>query len=357
MALTFVFGLVLGDHLASRGATPGPQRGAGQHRPHGVLPEALPYQNPVIDSDFPDPDVMWTGREYVAAATGNSSAHIQFATSSNLVDWRAGGDLLPKLPVWAVDTTGGVWGPALEHLGSSWILWFSAPTISTGRQCIGWATSSSVSGPYTSTSVVPALCQSALGGSIDPTVVTSAVGHRYLVWKNDGNCCGLASHIWSQPLAPDGTSLVGDATILLTYSGGWEAGPSLSQSTIEGPSMLRLHDHYVLFFSAGGYSSASYSMGVAACDSISGPCRLQGDGPVLASTAMVAGPGGGTAFFDRYGQPWMAYAAWTPPQVGYAVGGSRSFRLDRIVSVANELFILGPTTDGQRGPPTTVDTP
>ena len=98
-------------------------------------------------------------------------------------------------------------------------------------------------------------------------------------------------------------------------------------------------------------------MGVAACDSISGPCTLQGDGPVLASTTTVAGPGGGTAFFDRYGQPWMAYAAWTPPQVGYAVGGSRSFRLDRIVSVANELFILGPTTDGQRGPPTTVDTP
>ena len=70
----------------------------------------------------------------------------------------------------------------------------------------------------------------------------------------------------------------------------------------------------------------------------------------LSSTDAVAGPGGGTAFFDRYGHPWLAYAARTPPQLGRDPGATRSFRLDRIVTVGAMVFILGPTTDWQIGP-------
>jgi hypothetical protein len=46
----------------------------------------------------------------------------------------------------------------------------------------------------------------------------------------------------------------------------------------------------------------------------------------------------------------MAYAAWTPPQIGRDPGASRTFRLDRIVTVGGMVFILGPTTDRQIGP-------
>jgi beta-xylosidase len=181
-------------------------------------------------------------------------------------------------------------------------------------------------------------------------VTTDKAGRRYLLWKNNGNCCAVESRIWSQPLAGNGTTLIGRPSILLSYSGGWETGPTASESTIEDPSMLRDDGHYFLFFSGGGYLGTTYGTGVAVCDSISGPCHQQGDQPVLSSTLAVAGPGGGTAFFDRFGHPWMAYAAWTPPQIGRDPGASRTFRLDRIVTVGGMVFILGPTTDRQIGP-------
>ena len=76
--------------------------------------------------------------------------------------------------------------------------------------------------------------------------------------------------------------------------------------------MFATNGHLFLFFSGGGYLGTTYGMGVAVCGSISGPCRQQGDQPILSSTDTVAGPGGGTAFFDRYGHPWLAYAAWNP---------------------------------------------
>jgi Glycosyl hydrolases family 43 len=350
VAAVFVVGLVVGDRLAHHPAAPSSTSESAHHPPAHQEAPPLPYKNPVIATDFPDPDVVWTGAEYVAAATGTSTQHIQFATSRNLVQWKTGSDLLPQLPAWAVNGFGNVWAPDLEHAGGSWILWFSAPTRSSGEQCIGWATSRSVSGPFVTSPTAPAVCQIASGGSIDPSVTTDKSGRHYLLWKNNGNCCGVESRIWSQPLSGDGKDLIGRPTVLLSYSGGWETGPTASESTIEGPSMLRDDGHLFLFFSGGGYLGTTYGMGVAVCGSISGPCRQQGDQPILSSTDAVAGPGGGTAFFDRYGHPWLAYAAWTPPQLGRDPGATRSFRLDRIVTVGAMVFILGPTTDWQIGP-------
>ena len=308
------------------------------------------YRNPVFNHDFPDPDVVWTGRSYVAAATGDASEHVQSATSGDLIGWKAGPDLLPTLPAWAASGFGKVWGPTIDRVANRWILWFSAATESTGTECIGWASSSSVTGPYVSSSTVPTVCQSQSGGSIDPSVTMNNAGTRYLLWKNDGNCCGDESNLWSQPLARDGVTVVGQPSLLLSYEPGWETGPTAKESTVEGPSVLHLDDHYFLLVSGNGYLTDTYGMGVALCRTLSGPCAAQSADPVLSATSDVAGPGGGSAFFDRYGQPWLAYAAWTPPLVGDVAGAQRSLRIDRITTVGQLLFILGPTVDRQPGP-------
>jgi hypothetical protein len=179
VAAVFVVGLVVGDRLAHHPAAPSSTSESAHHPPAHQEAPPLPYKNPVIATDFPDPDVVWTGAEYVAAATGTSTQHIQFATSRNLVQWKTGSDLLPQLPAWAVNGFGNVWAPDLEHAGGSWILWFSAPTRSSGEQCIGWATSRSVSGPFVTSSTAPAVCQIASGGSIDPSVTTDKSGRHY----------------------------------------------------------------------------------------------------------------------------------------------------------------------------------
>jgi Glycosyl hydrolases family 43 len=233
-------------------------------------------------------------------------------------------------------------------------LWFAARVRDSTEQCIGVATSRSVLGPYASTASAPVVCQSSLGGSIDPSVIVGTGSRRYLLWKNDGNCCGVTSQIWSQPLATDGTTLEGAPTVLLTYSGGWESGIAPIESTIEGPSMLAVAGHLFLFFSGGGYGTSGYAMGVATCASPLGPCVTQSQYPALSSRPGVAGPGGGAVFLDRYGRPWLAYSAWTPPRIGYDEGGERSLRIDRLSVLGDQVFVLGPTTSTQRvAPPST----
>src|SRR5580700_7536622 len=72
-----------GDRLARHPAAPSSTSESAHHPPAHQEAPPLPYKNPVIATDFPDPDVVWTGAEYVAAATGTSTQHIQFATSRN----------------------------------------------------------------------------------------------------------------------------------------------------------------------------------------------------------------------------------------------------------------------------------
>jgi beta-xylosidase len=306
------------------------------------------YQNPVLDRDFPDPDVVWTGREYVAVGTGTSTEDVQVATSPNLARWQTGADALPRLPSWAAADPGDVWGPDLERAprprnGAAWILWFSARVAGSTTECIGWATGATPTGPFSSSATTPAVCQSGLGGSIDPAVTVTAGGARYLLWKNNGNCCGSTSTLWAQPLGPDGTTLVGQPTSLLSYAGGWQSGATALESTVEGPSMLYERGQYFLFYSGSGYGTVEYAMGVAECASPVGPCTPQGSDPVLSATADVAGPGGGSVFLDRFGQPWLAYAAWTPPEVGYPTG-IRSLRIDHVQLLDGDAYVLGPTT-------------
>ncbi len=307
-------------------------------------PAASTYTNPVIATDFPDPSVVAAGPEYVAISTGSAGSNLPMDVSTDLAHWRPVGDALPVVPAWAVPSWKDVWAPDLERVGDHWVLWFAALDTGTGRHCIGWASSPRVTGPFRSTSPTPAVCQSQLGGSIDPSVFTATDGRRWLLWKSDGNCCGVASRIWSEPLAADGTTLLGEPAPILTYAGGWEEGTTADTSTIEKPSMVEVDGVYHLFFSGNGYGTADYAVGHAECNSPVGPCTTTPAYPVLSSFGSVAGPGGASVFADRSGHLWMAYAAWTSPRIGYAAGGARSFRIDRLIFVGDLPVVVGPTT-------------
>jgi beta-xylosidase len=302
------------------------------------------YTNPVIATDFPDPSVVAAGPGYVAVSTGSAGSNLPMEVSTDLAHWRPGGDALPVVPPWAVASWKDVWAPDLEHVGDHWVLWFAALDAATGRRCIGWAASPRVTGPYRSTATAPAECQADLGGSIDPSVFTSTGGHRWLLWKNDGNCCQVLSRIWSEPLAGDGTTLVGAPTPILAYTGGWEEGATAGSSTIEKPAMVEKDGVYHLFFSGNGYGTAQYAVGHAVCSSPVGPCTPTSPYPVLSSFGTVAGPGGESILVDRSGHLWMAYAAWSSPRIGYAAGGARSFRIDRLSFVGELPVVVGPTT-------------
>ncbi len=163
---------------------------------------------------------------------------------------------------------------------------------------------------FTDHSTQPLLCQTGLGGAIDPSpFVDPVTGHAYLVWKsNDGGS--------AQPAVP----VVPAAERRRPVAGGITpaaAGP--------GHDGLSLRDHHresrhgrtptaptSSCSRPGIWNSTSYSETYATCAGPTGPCVQFQQSPILSSYGSAAGPGGGSLFQDASGNWMIGYAAWQP---------------------------------------------
>ncbi len=257
--------------------------------------------------DFPDPFVLDDGGEYYAFATNSAAGNIQIIRSSDLANWTTVGDALPHLARWA--QPGATWGPSVLQRGNTWVLYYSAVFGTTGDQCLSAAVADQPQGPYVDNSPWPLACQTGQGGSIDPSPFLGADGTPYLTWKAQGGG-GAPSTLWSQQLAPDGTSMVGAPASLLTPNQSWQGG------TIEGPDMVLSGGQYVLLYSANIWQTADYAIGAARCAGPLGPCSQPAGPPLLASQSGLSGPGGPSVFADSQGTLWLAFHAWLPGKVG-----------------------------------------
>ncbi|SFN51811.1 glycoside hydrolase family 43 protein [Mycetocola miduiensis] len=261
----------------------------------GCAPQPAPASDPVsklepflIDQDFADPDILEADGKYVAFATNTRGVNVQFATSDDRAEWNVSlEDALPQLPGWA--TSGRTWAPDVTALpAGGYVLYFVAQHSESNRQCIGAATSATVTGPYSAVAGEPLVCTLDEGGSIDPATFTDDDGTRYLIWKNDGNCCSMDTWIQLNPLTPDGTQLAGPATKLFKQSEPWEG------QLVEAPTLVKHGDTYLVFYSANDYGSDQYAVGVASAPAITGPYGKQPT-PLLSSESSdgrYIGPGG-----------------------------------------------------------------
>lgn len=302
---------------------------------------ALVYDNPVYDDDFPDPFVLRVGDAYYAYSTNVRSNNVPVLKSANLAQWERVGDAMPLLPKWAASGLGLTWAPSVIQRGDTFVLYFTARDLKSGRQCIGRAVSDQPAGKFTDDSSGPFVCQVDIGGSIDASPFLDDDGKLYLLWKNDGNCCGRFVALWVQPLSDDGLTLLGEPKEVLRYDQRWEI------PLIEAPAMLKRDGAYYLFYSGNWYESDDYAVGYAVCQSVTGPCRKPLDKPIFAQAGDVAGPGGQEFFTDRDGDLWMAYHAWDAGSVGYGALGWRSLRIDPITFVDGKPILTGPTIDPQ----------
>jgi len=299
------------------------------------------YTNPVYAGDFPDPYVLLVGSVYYAYSTNVGVRNVPILRSSDLVNWELIGDALPVLPAWAEAGRRLTWAPAVLASDGRYVLLYTARDHRSGRPCIGRAESPAPGGPFSDESSSPFLCQTDLGGSIDASIVREGSGNRYLVWKNDGNCCGQRVSLWSQRLSGDARSLVGEPVEILRQDQPWEG------FLIEGPTMWEAEGQWHLLYSANRWNTDQYATGYAECKSPLGPCSKPMTTPIIASDAETSGPGGGEVFTDMDGHRWLAYHGWTAGHVGYRQGGVRSLRIDRIELAGAELLVLAPTATSQ----------
>ena len=262
----------------------------------------------VYPFDFPDPDVIRVGSTYYAYATNSVAGNIQIIESSDLSQWTAVGNALPTLPAWAA--ANDTWAPSVALIGGTFVLYYAVDLRGSGQECISVAIASQPQGPFTDSSTAPLECQLSLGGSIDPSSFLDTEGTPYLVWKSGGPG---SSRLWSQQLAPSGTSFVPGTspTSLLVPDQAWEGG------TVEAPDLVTTGGRYDLFYSGNDWNSASYGVGVATCTGPLGPCHDATPNPILSSGPGLAGPGGESVFADATGNFHIAFHAWVPGAVGF----------------------------------------
>jgi beta-xylosidase len=218
--------------------------------------------------------------------------------------------------------------------GAGYVAYYTVRDSGSRQQCISRAVSATPAGPFVDDSDGPLVCQIADGGSIDPSPFVDADGRAFLLWKSEGRG-GAPPTIWSRELSADGLALTGTARALLVADRAFERG------VIEAPSLVHEAGGYYLLYAAADWNSRSYAVAYAGCAGPAGPCIKPGDAQVLLSGSRLAGPGGAEVFRDAAGSVWVAFHAFSEPDVGYP--SSRYLHVAR-VRVVDGRIVLDATT-------------
>jgi arabinan endo-1,5-alpha-L-arabinosidase len=273
-----------------------------------TTPEPGTFINPVLNRDFPDPDVLLVDGVYYAYATNTEPYNIQVSSSTDLVNWSDVREALPSLPRWARLEFGFVWAPDVSMTDDGYLMYYVAryKVGQGGTQCIGAAVSESPEGPFKPVGDEPFICQIEEGGSIDPTTFIDDDGERYVLWKNDGNSGGGITWLYIQPVSDDGLTLEGEPTRLIRADQAWEG------ILVEAPTLWKHEDQYYLFYSANAYDSPNYGVGYAVADEVLGPYEKPSSQPLLKTSIRegIVGPGGQDIVLDAEGDTWMLFHQW-----------------------------------------------
>lgn len=177
------------------------------------------------------------------------------------------------------------------------VMYFSGRSSEdNSKHCVGTATSSSITGPYT-TNEDPLSCPLSQGGAIDASGFTDPDGTRYVVYKIDGNSLNgdgtqHPTPIMLQRLSSDAVTPDGEAIQILDHD-------EIDGGLVEAPSLVLVDGMYYLTFSSNVYSTLKYDTSYATASAISGPyTKVQApDAPLLvsgdpSSSGPLGGPGG-----------------------------------------------------------------
>lgn len=269
--------------------------------------------------------------DYMYSSGYGGSVPIPMRTFKKMGHWSRIYNVMPNPPPW-VDTTSPVWAPDVRKIGNNYIMWFNAVSryepsgdIQIKPRCLGWAESTSPFGPFVSSATQPALCQWSQYGDIDPRTFMDGQ-QEYLLWKSDDNAGEqppihkyAPTKFWSVKLAADGTTIESAPVELLQNTKPWEG------ALIESPNMVKHDGVYYLFFSGNASNVAESGVGLAFCDTPSGPCHDTYNGPWLGSSLNGSGPDE-VSMFQQNGALWLLYS----PQATFFLYSVPSLAVTRV---------------------------
>lgn len=198
------------------------------------------YQNPIINADYSDPDVIRVGDDYyMTASSFNCVPGLPILHSKDLVNWTIANYALQRLiPEEVYDRPmhgKGVWAPSIRyHQGTYYIYWgdpdFGIFMVKTSNPLGEWDE------PVL---VVPGK------GLIDSTPLFDDDGRVYLVNGWAGSRAHFNSVLTIRELSADGTRAIGKP--VMVYNGLAEGN-----HTIEGPKLYKRGGYYYILAPAGG---------------------------------------------------------------------------------------------------------
>jgi len=264
----------------------------------------------MAEAGVADPFVVWAEGRYWLYGTNIDGANVPVLSSIDGSQWVDEGDALEVVPEGAVEGESLVWAPSVLAIGGRYVMYVTMFDEATDEPCITVATSDRPDGPFVTGGDWRLECGSGAGGVIDASPVQDADGNWWVLFKNEGSPA-VTNALWSARLSADGLSTVGSSTPLLWPNQDWEHG------VVEGPSMVAVENGYLLVYSAAAWDASAYSTGLAWCETVTGPCRKLGVGPVLASGWGGDGPGGAEVFADASRRLWLVYHQRDPGVTGW----------------------------------------
>ncbi|MFC7464644.1 family 43 glycosylhydrolase [Brachybacterium sp. GCM10030252] len=248
--------------------------------------------NPVLDADWPDPDVIRVGGDYwMIASSFNRAPGLPVLRSSNLVDWEHVTNALPALvPLehYALPRRGsGVWAPSIrEHDGTFFIVY---PDPDHGIFVID---APHPAGPWSE----PRLLLAG-HGLIDPCPLWDDEGRAHLVHGWARSRAGIKNRLSLLEVTPDLTAPLTASEVLI------DGAEIPGMLTLEGPKAY-VHDGWYWIYAPAGGVADGYQVVFRSRD-LRGPYEYrvvleQDDTP-------VNGPHQGALVDDEQGCWWFVH--------------------------------------------------
>lgn len=248
------------------------------------------YKNPVLNSDYSDPDVIRVGDTfYMTTSSFNCIPGLPILESYDLVNWKMTGYALDsQAPVAVFDKVQhgkGVWAPCIRYHKKEFYIYYPDPDYG-----IYMIKSKTAKGPWS----VPILVKPGKG-LIDPSPLWDDDGKAYLVYAFAGSRAGIKSMLAVCTMDSDGFHAKNDDVLLID---GHKNDP-----TVEGPKIYKRNGYYYIFAPAGGVATGWQT--VFRAKNIYGPYERK---KVLdQGNSTVNGPHQGAWVQTQTGEDWFIH--------------------------------------------------
>lgn len=244
-----------------------------------------------------DPTIVYSGGDYYLTGTDDTGAVQGFSLykSKDLRSWTNVGPILTAgHQCWG---TKGFWAPQLVSHDGQWLLLYTA------NEQVAMAKARDIIGPFVQDNVRPI---DASEKNIDPFLFIDDDSKAYLyhVRFNHGN------YIWCGEFdMAKGELVTGTLRRCFAATQDWERTNDYpSDPILEGPTVVKLHGKYYLFYSANHFMSKDYAVGYAVADSPLGPWVKYPGNPILHRSILgETGDGHGDIFKDKRGHLFYVY--------------------------------------------------